>query len=100
MFTINEHHALLRLMRVSMGGISDSKPIAHWLQKWDRLDNPAKLTELKAGLGRNNAQDIHDITLAAKRTRATPSTLGRVEYKNFMEIITRSYPLPSQEHER
>lgn len=100
MFTINEHHALLRLMRVSMGGVSDSKPIAHWLQQWDRMNDPASLTALQADLVFSRARDVEEITLAAKRTGAKPSTLGRREYENFMEIIARSYPLLSQELER
>lgn len=32
MFTLMEHDALLRLMRLSTGFISDSRRVAHWLQ--------------------------------------------------------------------
>lgn len=87
MFTINEHHALLRLMRVSMGGVPDSKPIAHWLQQWDRMNDPASLTALQADLVFSRARDVEEITLAANRTGAKPSTLVAVNTKTSWRLL-------------
>lgn len=87
-------------MRVSMSGIPDSKPIAHWLQQWDRMNDPASLIALQADLVFSRARDVEEITLAANRIGAKPSTLGRRECENFMEIIASSYPLLDSGYER
>lgn len=43
---------------------------------------------------------MQEVTQAAKRTGAKPSTLDRLEYDYSMERIARAYPLPSMEYER
>jgi len=100
MFNQLEHEALLRLMRLSTGYIPDSKPVAHWLQEWERLDNPRAIKPQIAGLSGYNADDVREVSQAAKRTGAKPSTLGRLEYRYNMENIERIYPLPVLEYER
>ena len=92
MFTLMEHDALLRLMRLSTGFISDSRRVAHWLQEWERSANPRAIN--------HTARDMQEVAQAAKRTGAKPSTLGRLEYSYNMENIARAYPLPSMEYER
>jgi hypothetical protein len=100
MFTLMEHHALLRLMRLSTGYISDSKRVAHWLQEWERSENPRAIKARVSGLSDHTARDMQEVAQAAKRTGAKPSTLGRLEYSYNMENIARAYPLPSMEYER
>ncbi|MDP5803689.1 hypothetical protein P3834_19365 [Pseudomonas aeruginosa] len=100
MFTLMEHDALLRLMRISTGYISDSQRIAHWLQEWERSDNPRAIKARISGVSGYNAADVHMVAQAAKRTGAKPSTLGRQEYGYNMENIARAYPLPVTEYER
>ena len=100
MFTLMEHDALLRLMRLSTGFISDSRRIAHWLQEWERSANPRAVKTQVPGLASDHARDVQTVAQAAKRTGAKPSTLGRLEYGYNMENIARAYPLPSMEYER
>lgn len=100
MFTRIEHDALLRLMRLSTGYVPDSKPVAHWLQEWERSDNPRAIKARVSGLSDHNARDVKDVVRAANRTGAKPSTLDRLEYRNNMENIARIYPLPALECER
>ncbi len=100
MFNQLEHGALLRLMRLSTGYVPDSKPIAHWLQEWERSDNPRAIKARVPGLSDYNASDVQEVAHAAKRTGAKPSTLGRLEYHYNMENIARAYPLSTMEYER
>lgn len=100
MFTLMEHDALLRLMRLSTGFISDSRRVAHWLQEWERSDNPRAIKARVSGLSDHTANDMQEVAKAAKRTGAKPSTLGRIEYGYNMQNIGRAYPLPSLELER
>ena len=100
MFTLMEHDALLRLMRLSTGFISDSRQVAHWLQEWERSGNPRGIKAQVPGLASDHARDVQTVAQAAKRTGAKPSTLGRLEYSYNMENIARAYPLPSMEYER
>lgn len=100
MFTLMEHDALLRLMRLSTGFISDSRRVAHWLQEWERSDNPRAIKARVSGLSSHTARDMQEVAQAAKRTGAKPSTLGRLEYSYNMENIARAYPLPVMEYER
>jgi len=100
MFTLMEHHALLRLMRLSQGFNSDSQRVAHWLQEWERSANPRAIKARVSGLSDHTARDMQEVAQAAKRTGAKPSTLGRLEYSYNMENIARAYPLPSMEYER
>ncbi|WP_231642977.1 hypothetical protein [Ralstonia syzygii] len=51
-------------------------------------------------LASDHARDVQTVAQAAKRTGATPCTLGRLEYGYNMENIARAYPLPSMEYER
>lgn len=100
MFTLMEHDALMRLMRLSTGYVPDSKRIAHWLQEWERSANPRTIKARVSGLSDYNARDVQEVAQAAKRTGAKPSTLGRLEYCYNMENIARAYPLPVMEYER
>lgn len=100
MFSMIEHDALMRLMRLSTGYVPDSKPVAHWLQEWERSDTPRAIKAWVVGLSDCNARDVKEVAQAANRTGAKPSTLGRREYLNNMDNIARAYPLPSPEWER
>lgn len=100
MFNQLEHQALLRLMRISTGYIPDSKPIAHWLQEWERSENPRGIKPKVRGISGSIASDVQSVAQAAQRTGAKPSTLGRLEYRYNIENIARIYPLPVVEHER
>ena len=90
----------MRLMRHSTGYVSDSRLIAHWLQEWERADDPRNIKAKVPGLAPDHARDVREVAQAAKRTGAKPSTLGRLEYSYNMENIARAYPLPSMEYER
>ncbi|HHG5409336.1 TPA: hypothetical protein ACPWQ6_005979 [Pseudomonas aeruginosa] len=98
MFTLMEHDALLRLMRLSTGFIPESQRVAHWLQEWERSGKPRAVEA--PGFPGYIASDMQEVARAAKRTGAKPSTLGRLEYSYNMENIARAYPLPSMEYER
>lgn len=100
MFNQLEHEALLRLMRISTGYVPDSKPVAHWLQEWERSDNPRSIKARVHGLSGGIASDVRDVARAANRTGDKPSTMGRLEYSYSMENIARIYPLPALEYER
>ncbi|WP_338880031.1 hypothetical protein WHX56_01035 [Achromobacter veterisilvae] len=100
MFTLMEHDALLRLMRLSTGGISDSQSVAHWLQEWERSDNPRAIKARLSGLSDHTTRDVQAVAQAARRTGAKPSTLGRLEYRYNMENTARAYPLPVMEYQR
>jgi len=100
MFEQLEHEALMRLMRYSLGYLPDSRRIAHWLQEWERADNPRSIKTKVPGLAADHARDVRMLAQAAKATGAKPSTLGRREYVFNMENIARAYPLPATELER
>lgn len=100
MFTLMEHDALLRLMRLSTGFISDSRRVAHWLQEWELLENPGAIKALVSDLSDHTARDVRIVAQAAKRTGAKPSTLGRLEYRYNMEYIARAYPLQAMDLDR
>ena len=100
MFSQLEHEALMRLMTYATGHTPDSQRIAHWLQEWERSDNPRAIRARASGLSGHTARDMQEVAQAAKRTGAKPSTLGRLEYSYNMENIARAYPLPSMEYER
>lgn len=100
MFTLMEHDALMRLMRLSTGYVPDSRRVAHWLQEWERSANPRAIKARVSGLSDLTARDVREVAQAAKRTGAKPSTLGRLEYGYNMENIARAYPLPVMEYER
>lgn len=68
MFTLMEHDALLRLMRISTGFIPDSRRVAHWLQEWERSDNPRAIRARASGLSGHTARDMQEVAQAAKRT--------------------------------
>lgn len=100
MFSQLEHEALMRLMTHATGYVPDSRRIAHWLQEWERSDNPLAIKAKVPGLASDHARDMQTVAQAAKRTGAKPSTLGRLEYRYNMENIARAYPLPVMEYER
>lgn len=100
MFRQAEHEALMRLMTHATGYVPDSRRIAHWLQEWERSANPRAIKARVSGLSDHTARDMQEVTQAAKRTGAKPSTLDRLEYDYSMERIARAYPLPSMEYER
>lgn len=100
MFDRLEHEALMRLMTHATGYVPDSRRIAHWLQEWERSDNPRAIKAKVPGLASDHARDVQTLVQAAKRTGAKPSTLGRLEYRYNMENIARAYPLPVMECER
>lgn len=100
MFSQLEHEALMRLMTHATGYVPDSRRIAHWLQEWERSANPRAVKTQVPGLASDHARDVQTVAQAAKRTGATPSTLGRLEYGYNMENIARACPLPSMEYER
>ncbi|ESE18027.1 hypothetical protein [Escherichia coli] len=100
MFTQTEHEALMRLMTHATGYVPDSRRIAYWLQEWERSTNPRAVNSRVPGLASDHAEDVQTVAQAAKRTGATPSTLGRQEYGYNMENIARAYPLPVTEYER
>ncbi len=100
MFTLMEHDALMRLMRLSTGYVPDSRRVAHWLQEWERSANPRAIKARVSGVSDLTARDVREVAQAAKRTGAKPSTLGRLEYGYNMENIARAYPLPVMEYER
>ncbi|CBA17117.1 hypothetical protein XACN24_12925 [Xanthomonas albilineans] len=100
MFSQLEHEALMRLMTHATGFVPDSRRIAHWLQEWERADDPRNIKVKVLGLAPDHARDVREIAQAAKRTGAKPSTLGRLEYGYNMENIVRAYPLPLMEFER
>lgn len=100
MFEQLEHEALMRLMRYSLGYLPDSRRIAHWLQEWERADDPRSIKANAPGLAPDHVRDVREVAQAAKRTGAKPSTLGRLEYGYNMENIARAYPLPVMEFER
>lgn len=100
MFNQLEHEALMRLMTHATGYTPDSPRIAHWLQEWERADNPRTVKAHVPGLGSAHAFDVTTVAKAAKRNGSRPTTLGRVEYAYTMQNIERAYPLPSLELER
>jgi len=81
MFTLMEHDALLRLMRLSTGFISDSRRVAHWLQEWERSANPRAIKARVSGLSDHTARDMQEVAQAAKRTGAKPSTLALCRFQ-------------------
>ena len=100
MFNQLEHEALMRLMTHATGYTPDSRRIAHWLQEWERADNPRTAKTHVPGLAASHALDVAKVAHAAKRDGARPTTLGRIEYAYNMQNIERAYPLPSLELER
>ena len=99
MFSQSEHEAMMRLMTYATGYTPDSRRIAHWLQEWERTDNPRTVKSQVPNLSREHALDVAQVARAAKREGARPTTLGRMEYAYNMENIARAYPLPAPEWE-
>lgn len=97
MFEQAEHEALMRLMTHALGHVDDSKRIAHWLLEWEQGHGIAPRVP---NLAFEHAKDVKTVVRAAKRTKAKPSTLDRLEYGYKMENIERAYPLPLLEVER
>jgi hypothetical protein len=100
MFNQLEHEALMRLMTHATGYTPDSRRIAHWLQEWEHADNPRTVKTRVPDLAAAHAIDVAEVSRAAKRDGARPTTLGRVEYAYNMQNIERAYPLPSLALER
>ncbi|WP_197457455.1 hypothetical protein [Crenobacter luteus] len=100
MFGNAEHAALMRLMRYALGFVPDSRRIAHWLQAWERAEDPRDIPDHVSGLATDHARDVRLLAQAAQATWAKPSTLGRREYVFNMENIARAHPLPAMEFER
>ena len=99
MFNQLEHEALMRLMTYATGYTSDSQRIAHWLQEWERAENPRTAKAHLPGLAAAYALDVAKVIKAVKRDGDRPTTLGRLEYAYNMQNIERIYPLPSLEQE-
>lgn len=97
MFDPCEHEALMRLMTYATGYVADSQRIAHWLQTWERAENPRKIKSLVPGLSLNHAADIKTLVRAAKREGLRPTELGRLEYIYNMDNISRAYPITVDE---
>ena len=99
MFSQLEHEALMRLMTYATGLMPDSQRIAHWLQEWERAEDPRTAKAYVPGLAAVDALDVSKVAKAAKRDGDRPTTLGRLEYAYNMQNIERLYPLPSLEQE-
>ena len=97
MFSQQEHEALMRLMTHATGYTPDSQRIAHWLQAWERTDNPRTISPHVSGLASSHAADVATVADAARRDGTRPTTLGRDEYGYSMQNIARAYPLLAAE---
>lgn len=97
MFSQQEHEALMRLMTHATGYTPDSQRIAHWLQVWERTDNPCTISSHVPKVAPSHAADVATVADAVRRDGTKPTTLGRDEYGYTMRNIAQVYPLPTME---